>query len=78
MAQQVLTAAQWQVVIDPAGRSGAENMAIDQSLLDEAERSGSATLRLYRWDPPCLSFGRNDAATALYDRSAKSSSSGST
>jgi lipoate-protein ligase A len=68
MAHQTLTARQWEVRIDPAGRSGAENMAVDQSLLDDAARSGTATLRLYRWDPPCLSFGRNDAAAALYDR----------
>jgi lipoate-protein ligase A len=43
-------------------------MAADQALLDDAARSGTATLRLYRWDPPCLSFGRNEAATRYYDR----------
>ena len=68
MAHQIPTAAQWHVLVDPAGRSGAENMAVDQSLLDDAARSGTATLRLYRWDPPCLSFGRNEAATQHYDR----------
>lgn len=65
---QVQTTLQWQVLIDPAGRSGAENMATDGALLDEAVRSGTATLRLYRWDPPCLSFGRNEAATLHYNR----------
>lgn len=34
-------------------------MEIDEALLDEAVRSGSAFLRLYRWDPPTLSIGRN-------------------
>jgi lipoate-protein ligase A len=34
-------------------------MAIDEALLDEAVRSSSAFLRLYRWDPPTLSVGRN-------------------
>jgi lipoate-protein ligase A len=45
-------------------------MALDAALLDEAERRGSSTLRLYRWDPPCLSFGRNEAALERYDRAA--------
>jgi lipoyl(octanoyl) transferase len=45
-------------------------MAVDQALLEEAERSGRAVLRLYRWDPPCLSFGRNEPALARYDRAA--------
>jgi lipoate-protein ligase A len=34
-------------------------MAVDEALLDEAVHSGSAFLRLYRWDPPTLSIGRN-------------------
>jgi len=50
----------WNLLVDPEGRSGAENMARDESLLDEALRTGVATLRLYRFDPPCWSIGRND------------------
>lgn len=34
-------------------------MAIDEALLDDADRTGSRLLRLYRWDPPTLSLGRN-------------------
>ena len=60
---------EWEVVVDPAGRSGAANMAIDASLLAEAARTGRTSLRLYRFDPPCLSLGRNEA-TAHYDRAA--------
>ena len=60
----------WHLSVDPAGRPGAENMALDQALLDEADRTAHAFLRLYRWDPPCLSFGRNEQALARYDRSA--------
>src|SRR5207247_7149500 len=56
-------------MLDPAGRSGAANMAIDASLLAEVARTGRAVLRLYRFDPPCLSLGRNEP-TARYDRSA--------
>jgi len=41
-------------------------MAIDWALLRHAQE-GSAFLRLYRWSPPCLSFGRNEPATSRYD-----------
>jgi len=34
-------------------------MARDDALLEEALRSGGAFLRLYCWDPPTLSIGRN-------------------
>lgn len=64
------SAIEWHLLIEPAGRPGAENMAIDQALLEEADRSGAAFLRLYRWDPPCLSFGRNEPAAERYDRAA--------
>ena len=60
----------WHLIVEPHGRTGAENMALDEALLHEADRSGSAFLRLYRWSPPCLSFGRNEPALARYDRSA--------
>lgn len=62
-------AATWQVMLDPAGRSGAANMAIDAELLADAAASGRAVLRLYRFAPPCLSLGRNEPA-ARYDRAA--------
>jgi lipoate-protein ligase A len=43
-------------------------MARDQAMLDRAEGEGGLLLRLYRWDPPCLSFGRNESALRRYDR----------
>ena len=55
-----------QVSLDAAGRPGAENMAIDAALLDRANDTGLSFLRLYRFDPPCLSLGRNEPA-ARYD-----------
>jgi lipoyl(octanoyl) transferase len=60
----------WYLDADPVGRPGAENMAIDEALLSDADQTGRAYLRLYRWDPPCLSLGRNEPARARYDRSA--------
>ena len=50
---------EWVLLIDPVGRSGDYNMAVDEALLEEVLRSGKAFLRLYRWDPPTLSLGRN-------------------
>ncbi len=61
------TAIRWELLLEPAGRSGAENMALDASLLADAARTGGAFLRLYRFAPPCLSLGRNEPA-ARYDR----------
>ncbi len=43
-------------------------MAIDRALLDLADREGLAVLRIYRWAPHCLSFGRNEPALRRYDR----------
>lgn len=40
-------------------------MATDEALLDHVVRSGSAFLRLYRWDPPTLSIGRNQRVGEL-------------
>ena len=59
----------WKLLRELHGRSGAENMALDAALLDRADCTGEAFLRLYRFDPPCLSLGRNEP-TARYDRSA--------
>ena len=63
------TAVRWQLLLEPRGRSGPENMAVDAALLERADRMGEAFLRLYRFDPPCLSFGRNEASGG-YDRAA--------
>jgi lipoate-protein ligase A len=61
---------QWTLLVDPAGRPGWHNMAVDQALLDLAAGEGRAFLRIYRWAPSCLSFGRNEPALKRYDRAA--------
>jgi lipoate-protein ligase A len=53
--------------IDPVPRPGWANMAIDQALLGRAAL-GERWLRMYRWDPACLSFGRHEPAARRYDR----------
>ncbi len=50
---------------------GAENMAIDQMLLESVEASGQPTLRLYGWNEPTLSLGYFQSRE---DRQAHSSS----
>jgi lipoate-protein ligase A len=52
---------------DAEPRPGYANMAIDLTLLDHSEQSGDTWLRLYRWDPACLSFGRHEPAMRRYD-----------
>lgn len=47
----------WRLLRTPAA-SGPENMALDQAILEAASRGESPpTLRLYSWQPPCLSLG---------------------
>ncbi len=48
---------QWRLIITPPAR-GAWNMAVDEALLDSAGQGLSLPcLRLYSWEPPCLSIG---------------------
>ncbi len=47
----------WRLLITPAAR-GAWNMALDESILEHIGRGESMpTLRLYAWEPACLSLG---------------------
>ena len=62
--------ADWLYWPDLEGRTGAANMAIDQTLLELAGEEGLSVLRIYRWEPFTLSFGRNEPATRRYDRAA--------
>ena len=43
-------------------------MAIDCALLDLVRSGEGAVLRVYRWDPHCLSFGRHEPALRRYGR----------
>ena len=55
----------WRVLVDPP-LPGVVNMARDHALADEL-KPGGAVLRLYRWDQPTLSLGRNEPGTSAYD-----------
>ncbi|MCJ7627331.1 MAG: hypothetical protein MUO50_02975 [Longimicrobiales bacterium] len=54
----------WRVLSD-GPLSGATNMARDHGLAASL-RSGEGVLRLYQWDLPTVSFGRNEPARGLY------------
>ena len=48
----------WRLLITPPAR-GAWNMAADEAILEHIGRSEVIpTLRLYAWEPPCLSLGQ--------------------
>lgn len=55
----------WRVLSDPA-LPGFKNMARDHALAEELE-AGQAVLRLYGWDRPTVSLGRNEPGKRLYD-----------
>jgi lipoyl(octanoyl) transferase len=57
----------WRLWIDEGPRPGWANMAIDQTLLQRAEQFEESWLRLYQWQPHCLSFGRNEPARSRYN-----------
>ncbi len=51
------TPTDWRLLLHPPAR-GAWNMAVDEAILEGINRGESpTTLRLYSWDPPCLSLG---------------------
>src|SRR4029079_14194844 len=56
----------WSLLVTPP-LTGAENMALDEALLERASASGSAVLRVYTWSKPTISFGRNQAARGTND-----------
>jgi lipoate-protein ligase A len=54
--------------LDETPRPGWQNMAIDCALLDLVRSGEGAVLRVYRWEPHCLSFGRHEPALRRYGR----------
>lgn len=49
---------EWRLLVTPAQR-GAWNMAVDEAILEHiGRRESPATLRLFAWEPACLSLGQ--------------------
>ena len=53
-----MTRTPWRLILDQPASRGAWNMAVDEALLEACGRGESLpTLRLYAWDPPCITLG---------------------
>jgi len=51
--------ARWRLIVDTGARTGAENMALDEAIMEAvASKDSPPTLRFYQWAPPCLSLGK--------------------
>src|SRR5688572_17382213 len=55
----------WRLLLSPP-LPGADNMALDEALMERARRTGETVLRVYAWAGPTLSFGRNQTARGAY------------
>lgn len=64
--QRPAEGAPWRLLDTPPA-PGAWNMAVDDALAESVRAGGPPVLRVYRWNPPCLSLGRNQP-TDGYDR----------
>lgn len=53
--------------LDSGAADGATNMATDAALMAQARRTGIATLRVYAWDRPTVSFGRHERTRDRFD-----------
>jgi len=63
-----MTALRWRILRDPP-LPGHRNMARDHALAASL-KGGEGILRLYRWAPPTVSFGRNEPTRGLYGEEA--------
>lgn len=52
---------------EPLG--AAENMALDEALMQRARTTGDYVMRVYAWSHATLSLGRNQRAVGVFDRS---------
>lgn len=59
----------WRLLLSPPA-PGDWNMAVDEALMESAVQNGSPpTLRLFSWDPPCLSLGYAQSVSDVNDKS---------
>ena len=56
----------WRLLLSPP-LDAATNMAVDLALMRRARQTGERVLRVYTWDGPTLSLGRNQPARGHYD-----------
>ncbi|HVX41232.1 MAG TPA: lipoate--protein ligase family protein [Gemmatimonadaceae bacterium] len=56
----------WRLIVTPPA-TGAENMAVDEALMEHTRATDEWVLRVYSWSVPTVSFGRNQTAAGRYD-----------
>ena len=56
----------WRLLLS-SPRDGPGNMALDHALMSRARKTGESVFRVYSWDAPVLSLGRNQRAVGVYD-----------
>jgi len=56
----------WRLIVTPPA-GGAENMALDEALMERARETNEWVLRVYSWSTPTISLGRNQSARGGYD-----------
>lgn len=56
----------WRLLLTPP-LPGADNMALDEALLERARATGESVARVYTWARPTLSLGRHQTAAGCYD-----------
>lgn len=62
-----ITGHEWRLIREES-RSGSMNMALDEIAAETAAAGGPRTVRVYRWDPSCLSLGYGqDPATVDWE-----------
>lgn len=59
----------WRLILDPA-HPGPYNMAIDEALAESARENGTSTLRLYSFEPACITVGRFQPLDGFIDMTA--------
>lgn len=64
IASELCVGLSWRIIVDKP-RSGSRNMALDHALARTLPE-GEGVLRLYSWERPTVSFGRNEPSDGLY------------
>lgn len=58
--------ATWRLLVERTPRDGAWNMALDEAIMDAvASGTSQPTLRLYQWEPACLSLGKRQPLSGI-------------
>jgi lipoyl(octanoyl) transferase len=58
--------ATWRLIVEREPRTAAENMALDEAIMDAvAEGAAPPTLRFYQWAPPGLSLGKRQPLSGV-------------